>query len=75
MSKHFDAVAWMRSRREKIDEEDQALSWEEKRDKTRRLLETDPLWVRLKVRAVEPTAATPGGLRESRPKYRTAPRE
>jgi hypothetical protein len=45
MKTSFDAVAWMRARRAKIDEEDQALSWAEKREKTRRLLETDPLWL------------------------------
>ncbi len=75
MSKHFDAVAWMRGRREKIDEEDQGLSWEEKREKTRRLLEADPLWVRLKERAVEPSTAPPRGVRESRSKYGTNPQE
>ena len=32
MKKEFDAVAWMRIRRAKIDEEDHGLSWEEKRE-------------------------------------------
>ena len=36
MSKRFDAVAWMRERREHIDSEDQGLSWEERRRRTRR---------------------------------------
>jgi hypothetical protein len=75
MTKRFDAVAWMRRRREKIDEEDRRLSWEEKREKTRRLLATDPLWLRLRERAVEPTAAPPGGVREPRGQYRTDPHE
>ena len=75
MKTSFDAVAWMRKGREKIDEEDRRLSWEEKREKTRRLLATDSLWLRLKERAVEPTAAPPGGVRESRGQYRTDPRE
>jgi hypothetical protein len=45
----------MRKRRIEIDEEDKGLSWEEKREKTRRLLEKDPLWLRLKGRLIEPT--------------------
>jgi len=52
MKTFFDAVAWMRARRAKIDEEDRNLSWVEKREKTRQLLETDPLWRRLKSRAI-----------------------
>ncbi len=55
MKKTFNAVAWMRKRRIEIDEEDKGLSWEEKREKTRRLLEKDPLWFRLKGRLIEPT--------------------
>lgn len=51
--KSFDAVAWMRSRREQIDQEDQGLTWEERRMKTLALLATDPLWQRLKSRVVE----------------------
>ena len=54
MSERFDAVAWMRKRRGEIDEEDQGLSWQEKSRKTRALLEGDPLWERLKGRAVDP---------------------
>jgi len=55
VKKTFDAVAWMRKRRIEIDEEDKELSWEEKREKTRRLLEKDPLWLRLRGRLIEPT--------------------
>ena len=51
--KSFDAVAWMRSRREQIDRKDQGLTWEEKRMKTLALLAADPLWQRLKSRVVE----------------------
>lgn len=69
MKKAFDAVGWMRPRRMKIDEEDQGLSWEEKRKKTRRLLETDPLWLRLKNRVVEPSGTPPMVVREPREKY------
>ena len=69
MKKDFDAVVWMRARRTKIDEEDQGLSWEEKREKTRRLLETDPLWRRLKERAIEPTGTPRMVVREPRGRY------
>jgi hypothetical protein len=54
VKKTYDAVAWMRKRRTEIDEEDKGLSWEEKREKTRRLLEKDPLWLRLRGRLIEP---------------------
>jgi hypothetical protein len=49
----FDAVAWMRKRREEIDREDAGLSCEERRTKTRSLLRQDPLWRHLKGRVVE----------------------
>ena len=52
-SKGFDAVAWMRKRRVEIDQEDAGLTWEEKSEKTRELLDPDPLWQRLKSRAFE----------------------
>jgi len=52
--KSFDAVAFMRKRREEIDKEDAALSWAEKREKTRRVIEDDPLYQRLKHRVVPP---------------------
>jgi len=68
-NKAFDAVAWMRNRRAKIDEEDQGLSWEEKHSKTRQLLEKDPLWLRLKDRVVEPSESLSIALMESREKY------
>ena len=48
---------YLRTRTE-IDREDEGLSWQEKREKTRRLLEHDPLWRRLKQRVVGPV--TPG---------------
>ena len=47
MTKNFDAVAWMRRRREEIDREDEGLTWQERSEKTRRLLKNDPLWQRL----------------------------
>ena len=71
MKKAFDAVAWMRAKRRKIDEEDEELSWKEKYEKTRQLLEMDPLWLRLKNRIVEPTGAPHAAVMESREKYKT----
>jgi hypothetical protein len=50
MKNKFDAVAWMRKRREEIDREDAGLSWDEKSRKTLELLANDPLWNRLKHR-------------------------
>jgi len=69
MKNRFDAVSWMRARRERIDEEDQKLSWEQKHEKTRRLLERDPLWLRLRNRIVEPKDLPYAAVTESRGKY------
>ncbi|MBM3322464.1 hypothetical protein FJY69_03160 [candidate division WOR-3 bacterium] len=59
MSKSFDAVAFMRRRREEIDREDEGLSWEERAKKTRELLKADALWLYLKGRLAEPVALEP----------------
>jgi len=59
MSKSFDAVGFMRRRREEIDREDEGLSWEERARKTRELLSKDPLWLRLKDRVAEPVPSKP----------------
>jgi hypothetical protein len=64
VKKTFDAVDWMRKRRTEIDEEDQGLSWEEKRKKTQCILEGDPLWLKLKNRLVEATAISGGPPRK-----------
>ena len=66
MKKTFDAVAWMRKQRMEIDEEDKGLSWEEKRAKTRKLLEKDPLWLRLKGRLMEPTTFSTKSIQTDR---------
>jgi hypothetical protein len=71
MKTPFDAVAWMRERRARIDEEDRGRSWAEKREKTRTLLETDPLWLRLRTRAVEPSSAPRMVVREPGAEYGT----
>lgn len=54
MKKDFDAVAWMRKRREEIDKDDEGLTWDERTRKTMTLLRGDPLWERLKDRMAEP---------------------
>ncbi len=69
MKKNFNAVAWMRKRRMEIDEEDQGLSWVEKRKKTRELLEGDPLWRRLKSRLVIPASISVGAVHENQEEY------
>jgi hypothetical protein len=66
-----DAVAWMRERRAKIDEEDRGFSWAEKREKTRALLETYPLWLRLRKRAVVPSSSPRLVVREPGAGYET----
>jgi hypothetical protein len=71
MKKAFDTVAWMRAKRREIDEEDGRLSWEEKHEKTRQLLEVDPLWLRLKNRIVEPTGSSHAAAMKSRDKFNT----
>ncbi len=68
MKKIFDAVDWMRKRRTEIDKEDQGLSWEEKRKKTRHILEGDSLWRKLKYRLVEPPSISTGPPRKSKRK-------
>ena len=55
----FDGVAFMRSRREEIDREDEGLSWEERARKTRELFNKDPLWLHLKDRVAEPIVLEP----------------
>jgi hypothetical protein len=52
MKKTFDAVAWMRTRREEIDCEEEGLSWEERWKRTLETLKDDPLYRRLRARAI-----------------------
>ncbi|MBM3332847.1 hypothetical protein FJY68_13535 [candidate division WOR-3 bacterium] len=59
MSERFDAVAFMRRRREEIDREDEGLSWEERTRKTRESLRSDDLWSYLKDRVAESVASEP----------------
>lgn len=69
MRKTFDSVAWMRRRRTQIDEEDRGLSWKEKHRKTRKAIENDPLWQRLKARLIEPTSISEGAIGEHAGEY------
>lgn len=55
MNKPFDAVAWMRKRREEIEEQERGLTWEERSQRTLECIKDDPLWQRLKDRVVHPT--------------------
>lgn len=64
MKKTFDAVAFMRKRREEIDREDAGLTWEQKREKTRRLVEKDPLWEKLKNQVISTTPRVLMAVRE-----------
>ena len=59
MSESFDAVAFMRRRREEIDRKDEGLSREERARKTRELLKDGPLWIYLKDREAELVAFEP----------------
>jgi hypothetical protein len=47
MKKTFDAVAWMRRRRTEIDEEDEGLTWAQKRHKTHEQVLPDPVLAQL----------------------------
>lgn len=58
-TKKFDAVGFMRQQRIEIEEEDAGLSWEERRKKTLKLLEDDPLWRRLRKRTVRAAGKAP----------------
>jgi hypothetical protein len=70
VKKSFDAVGWMRKRRAEIDKEDHGLSWEEKVEKTRKLLQKDRLWLRLKNRLVEPASISIGPNKGHQEKFR-----
>ena len=54
MKKAFDAVSWMRQRRTEIDEEDAALTWAEKREKTHEQVLRDPILSQLSKKTVGP---------------------
>ncbi|MCG3199165.1 MAG: hypothetical protein GHCLOJNM_03674 [bacterium] len=62
MNRPFDAVAFMRRRREEIDREDEGLTWEEKSRRTIALLGEDPLWTRFEGRVVSPDPLPTGPI-------------
>jgi hypothetical protein len=47
MKKSFDAVAWMRARRERLDQDYAGLSCQEIGQKIQESIKDDPLWKRL----------------------------
>ena len=55
MSSDFHAVEFMRRRRAEIEKEDEGLSWEQRSEKTLRLLANNPRWLRLRGRVAKPT--------------------
>jgi hypothetical protein len=55
MNDRFRAVEWMRQKRTLTD--NLGLTWPEKSRRTQQLLEEDPLWQRLKKRAIAPVPA------------------
>jgi len=63
MKKRFDAVAWMRRRRTQIDEEDGALTWAQKHQRTHEQVLQDPVLAPLCGEVVVPEKA---GLRTRR---------
>lgn len=68
MKKTFDAVSWMRKRREEIDKEDASLSWEAKKQKTYAVISDDPLWQKLKSRVVSESQSQQKESAEKRPR-------
>jgi hypothetical protein len=64
MKKTFDAVAFMRMRREEIDREDAGLTWKQKSERTRRIVAKDPLWQCLRDRIMQPAPLEAMAVRE-----------
>lgn len=63
-ARSFDAVAWMRRKREEQDDEIRRCGWDESRRRMMERLQNDPLWLRLKNRVVEPTSLRSLTLKE-----------
>lgn len=66
MKKTFDAVAFMRRRREELSREYEGLSWDEQECKIREALKDDPLYQRLKHRVVQPRTLRYAAVHERR---------
>ncbi len=67
--KTFDAVRWMRQRREQIDEEDRGLTWEQKRRKTHEIISRDPLLREFRAEIRTPDQVPSTVMREPSPGY------
>ncbi len=65
MKKPFNAVRWMRKRRTEIDEEDRAITWEEKRRKTHDIVSHNPILKEFCSRVLTPDQLKPLGVRET----------
>ncbi|MCL6613624.1 MAG: hypothetical protein K6U03_03210 [Firmicutes bacterium] len=72
MEKAFDAVQWMRKPRAEIEEEDQGLTWSEKRRKTHGIVMGDPLLAALYTRIVTPEQVGLMLVKESPSTYGTS---
>ena len=59
MSSDFHAVEFMRRRRAEIEKEDEGLTWEQRSEKTLRLLAGNPRWLRLRGRVKPARSAAP----------------
>jgi hypothetical protein len=69
MKKSFDAVAFMRKRREELSQEYSGLSFDEIVRRNHEALKDDPLWLRLKERVVVPAPQAAAVVREPSRKY------
>jgi hypothetical protein len=58
MNSDFHAVEFMRRRRAEIEKEDEGLTWEQRSEKTLRLLANNPRWLRLRRRLAKPNRST-----------------
>lgn len=67
MIKTFDAVAFMRKRREELSREYAHLLGDDIRRRIGEALEDDPLWRRVKDRIAQPETLRPPAVRERRP--------
>jgi len=69
MKKPFDAVAFMRRRREELSQEYGGLSFSEISRRLGQALKDDPLWLRLKDRVVTPAPQAASAVWEPGSKY------
>ncbi len=69
MKKSFDAVAFMRKRREELSREYEGLSRQERERKMAEALKDDPLWHRLENRIVPSLTRQLSTVREPETKY------